>query len=155
MGVYEVRDQLAAIGAEIEGVRKSFNFVPRALQHAELPAFVSFASEAQYDKGSDTLVEQRVWRCVVFVDVIGDGTEGQGEEAAYPFIDRLRDGFAGRPGLETNAQDGAGLSVFNAVPLGDSGVRTLEYPVGSQREYYAVECRLLVEDHIRIAYIGS
>lgn len=154
MGVFEVRDRLAAIGAEIEGVRKAFSFIPRVLQHAELPAFIAFASEAQYAVGSDTVQEQRVWRCVVFVDEIGDGIEGSVEETAYLYIDRLRDTFAGRPGLET-LSDPDGLATFNAIPVGDSAVTILEYPQGSGKRYYAVECRVLVEDHIRRNFISS
>lgn len=154
MSMSEVRERLAEQFEQISGVNTAHRRVPRTLQRAELPSVVIHASRASYDLrayGEQIVRDDRIYEAVLYVAETGDGTEGDGEEACEPFIDRVRDYFLARTGMELN---GADAFVEDIAIIGDGGVTTRPYPQGGTTLYYAIPFQFRVWELHQVNYEG-
>lgn len=130
MSVQTTRARLAAMYALVTGITKAFPDIPRVVQDAELPAVVIWPGEATYDTdsgGDNDVLETRTYQAFLLVQNLQLGTENQAQIAVDPFIDRIRDYFLARPGLELTGASPPQMVVDNATLLRDSGYIVQNY----------------------------
>jgi hypothetical protein len=121
---------------KIEGVRIVKGFAPRTISKAELPMVVLFADtlEAVERTGSST-TKYRTIRAVLFVDIIGMGTENSPYEKTDPFFDRVDTYFEARPALAL--EDGTTALIHDY--MGDEGETVTPYPTGDKvSQFWAI-----------------
>ncbi len=126
--------RLAAMYNLITGITTAYDYIPRTLQTAQLPAIVIEPGEATYDDGvGDGLVmSTEIYRATLFYDNAKFGTETQSESALLPLIDNIKDYFFQRPGLQLDTlADPSSDVIYNAKLLRSTGYRVLSYPTGS------------------------
>jgi hypothetical protein len=155
--VEEIRERLAAIQRTIEGVRRAYEYAPKSLPSSDLPAFVNFVGPAMANwqaLGSDYDQEGRTFVMRLFVKGAQQGVDGEAERACEPFLESVRDGFSGRPGLGLGHSSGsAGRpldGVMGAYLAGDSGISTLLF---AGEEYLGIEFRLMVQQVVGVTYV--
>lgn len=155
MSVQTVTQRLAAMCREIDGVNKVFDNIPRALQDADLPAFVIYPGRGVIANvsitGENDLLEQRTYTLTLYLMQATLGSTYQAQIAIVPFFDRVRDYFMARPGLETGDNPPADNRVYDTQWLGDNGFDVLRYPL-SGAPYAAIEFSLRVDEWAVIAY---
>lgn len=151
MSVVVTRPRLAALNALIVGIEKSFDIVPRVLNTSDLPAAIIRVREASYDysrQGSGIVQENRIYRLEFYIAEVQQGAEGEAEEATIPFLDRIREFYSPRIGLELAGNDAI---VYEARLQGDSGsIDSAPYPQNSNSYYSAAVWPLLVSELYQI-----
>lgn len=151
MSITTIKERLAEIQAEIEGVKRAYANGPKTLPVADLPCFVNFTGPATDDwrsLGADYDQESRLYIMRLYVAPAQQGIDGQAEAACEPFFPLVRDLFASRPGLGTGSVD-TQLAGVEAIYLGDQGVSILLY---AGVEYVGLECRLQVTELVDRSY---
>lgn len=158
MSVVLTRARIAALNGMIEGVTTSFERVPRALQRSELPASVIRLGQATYDyaaHGETIVAENRIYNLEFYIMELAQGMEGEAEEAVTVFLDRVRDFYSGRFGLELSLNNPDTAIVYSARLQGDSGaIDALSFPQNSTKVYSAAVWPLLVTELHPVEDIG-
>jgi hypothetical protein len=150
MSVNTTRPRIIAAWQQITGVQHVYAHIPRVIQPAELPGVIVFPGEASYeDFASDMTMENRVYRCWLFLAEAKLGVEGQAEIDADPWFDRVRSHFVARPGLELDDTTPPQDIVFDSTYEGDSGFTIRPY---GNKQYGIIEFRLRVNELADIAY---
>jgi hypothetical protein len=137
MTVDTTRARLAALQAQITGVTKVFENIPRAVLELELPAFMTLVGRATYAKvqmGELVLVETRVYTMRLLIKKATLGIEGEAEDETTVFFDRVSDFFFDRPQLQLTDTS---TVVYNAQLQGDSGVIPIPYPSGNAVQVFS------------------
>jgi hypothetical protein len=148
----DIRERLAAMQRNITGITKAFDLIPRTVQPTELPCFINLVGASNYDLqtyGRQMVKDNRQYRMLLLVKETGDDIESGAEEACYIFLDRVRDYFLARPGLELTGENPPGLAAVDALLLGDSGVQRITY---AAKAYAGVEFRILIPTLYQINY---
>lgn len=158
MSVVTTRARIAQLNGLITGVNVSFERPPRALQRSSLPASVIRIGQATYDYvtyGETIVAESRIYTLEYYIAELSQGEEAAAEEAVTVFLDRVRDFYSPRWGLEVGVNDPDDQVVQSARLQGDSGaIEALAYPTSSNTLYSAAVWPLLVTELHRIDYIG-
>lgn len=147
------RARIAAMCGAINGVQTAFPQIPRALQQAQLPAFVVFPGEATYDYvtlGEEMVLPSRVYNMILYLSEAEFETSGQLEINADPFFEAVETYFFARPGLELDSEGvNQSESQYRARLLGDGGLQVGPYPIGSGgKDYIQIRWRLQVQGSI-------
>ena len=140
MTVDTTRARLAALQAQITGVTKAFENVPRGILEVELPAFITLVGRAAYNQvqlGELVLMETRIYTQRLFIKTASLGIEGEAEDETTVFFDRVVDFFKDRPQLQLDANS---TVVYSAQITADSGVIPTAYPSGgSVKTFLAID----------------
>jgi hypothetical protein len=126
----DIKSRLALIQEQIEGVRRAYTYGPDTLPPGDLPLFVTFIGPAQDDWknwGADYDMETRQFLMRLYVMEEGAGITGESERNVTPFLERVRDMFAARPGLGTGVVGTQLAGVMEAQFMGDKGISILPY----------------------------
>lgn len=102
-------------------------YLPRVLNHADLPAFVTWPGSADYSgKTNDSMGVVRVYPIRLYVVSLADGTANEAETKAEQHIDSVATFLASRPRLELNH---VGLNyILSSQVTGDAGFFGAYYP---------------------------
>jgi hypothetical protein len=154
------RIRIAGMCGLIKGVRTAFTNIPRALQDAELPAFVIFNGPATYDNqslGEQLVQETRVYQLMLFIQNAAFGSTGELQEQSDYFFEAVRDYFLARPGLELDTDPNPMIpSAFDAELLGDGGYSIGPYPLNAGGEgtpsYVQIRWQLSVVETAQVNY---
>lgn len=152
MSVETVKARLAQIQAGITGVKRAFSHGPGAMPPGDLPCFVNFTGPARHDfllAGNDQDIETRTYIMRLYVRPVGQGIDGEAERLCEPFFPRVRDIFAGRPGLGLGTTGSHLAGVQRAIFLGDSGTSVLRY---NGQDFIGIEFRLEVSEYVEVVY---
>jgi len=140
----------------IPGITKAFQYIPRTLQPAYLPAVVIYPGEAAYDwesVGDGMVRTTEVYRATLYYDQAAFGTETQSETGLLPLIDSIKDYFFQRPGLQLDAlADPQADVVFNARLVRSGGYQLATYATGkdTQSDFAAVTFTHEVTEYARV-----
>lgn len=145
--------RLAANYGEILGIRRAFEYIPRVIQIAELPAVVIFpGGVVDVNDDDEMVIEVRDYIGMLLISPVGMGTETQGQILTEPLFDRVRDYFIQRHGLELDTpQETPQIVVFNASFEGDDGFQILQYPLNGT-PYAGIQFRHRITEYADITY---
>lgn len=111
----------------ITGIQSVKKFAPRIMTTAMLPCIVLFADAlTTVDRPGGMTVKTRDLRAVIFVDLLGMGSENGPYEKTDPFFDSVDTYFEARPTLALQA----GTTTLNHEYMGDDGESLTPYPTG-------------------------
>ena len=155
MSVQETVTRIATLAGQVEGVKTAFEQIPRIISNAQVPAIVIFPGEATYDVttlGEQSVLEDRIYRIVLFYAEAAFGTQGQQQIGIEPMFTRIRDYFLARPGLSLSG-DNTNV-IYDATMQGDAGFQIVDYPSGTDKttSFAAIEFRLSCRETARILY---
>lgn len=148
-----VKTRLAAIQGTITGVKRTYAEAPVSLPYSDLPCFVTFAGPSVHNwailgEGED--LEERTYFMRLYVRPVGQGLDGEAEQACEPFFERVRDCFASHPGLGLGTKTNGPLAeVQRAWLQGDNGVGVLPY---AGEQFIGIEWRLQVRQIVPVTY---
>jgi hypothetical protein len=112
--------------ADPNTVISAYDQLPRGIvPTANLPAFLNFVREANYDDqilGEDDIESTRVFAMWLLVKPVAEGEEGEGETLVEPWITAVVNYFFARPTL------GNLIGVKYSHILRDSGPKKLVWP---------------------------
>lgn len=137
LGVDDISARFAVMwrnfSADANGLRieTAFDEIPFTLQAAMLPAVITFPGGAtyNYDQYGETIVgETRTYRAVLHVATMGN--EETGKPGVEQYIQRVRNYFAARPGMEDDTQAQPRTVVAMCRLINDEGYIFAQYPIG-------------------------
>lgn len=135
--ISSVKARLVAMCAEIDGVKTSFDYIPRNLLQVQCPAFIIYTGPVidreTEDGGRRTVTETREYLMRFFIQEALFGTTNQAEIAVEPFFDRVQEYFFARPGLKLDTETAPGTRVLDSVLQPDTGTIIVPYPNGNKQ----------------------
>jgi hypothetical protein len=151
VSVSAVKERLAVIQRQVSGVARAFAHAPASLPPGDLPAFLNFTAAGTPDwsaLGARYGQENRLYIMRLFVAPLGQGIDGEKERLCEPFLESVRDTFAGAPGFGLDSLDSQ-LPWVEAVFLGDQGVSKL---IHGGDEFIGIEFRAQVKTTFQRTY---
>lgn len=145
-----LKTRLAAIGATISGVKKTYTEAPASLPPGDLPILILFTGPVTaFGRISEQLAEEtRTYTLRLYVRPIQAGVGGEAERAVEPFLTSLRDAFLSHPALGLGTALSQMPFIESSTWLGDGGIVVLPF---AGENYLGAEFRLSVKSIVQVA----
>jgi len=129
--IAEVKAALKTLLEGVSGIARAYSDPPRSISRADFPVAVVFIGNADYeDVGAETNMDwaTRTYRLRVYVRSVGDGLDGEAEQAVEALIEPVRASLA--------ASDRLARTCVHQRLVRDSGAVVLRY---QEMPYLGVE----------------
>ena len=153
MSIASIRLRLQTLQQTIPGISRAYAQLPRTVvQTSELPLFMNFVRDADYDDeilGDSDVQVTRTFMMWLLVKPVAEGEEGEGESITEPFIEVVSKFFYARPSL------GNLIGVSYSHITKDSGPKKLIWPgtpANPGGTYWGIEFELNVVELFNRVY---
>lgn len=147
-----ILDNLAYLMGTVAGTKKAYSRAPMSIPDDKLPAalILTGAAAITNNKAAGIIEITRSYRCRWYAAHIQQGTTGDAEAIALPFLSGGLAVFLPHPALGKGTKASQVPFVMNAEYKGDSGVTVLSDFAGQQ--YLGVEFNLAVTYKVLHSY---